>query len=131
MSIYLRAYCILKVFLFITSGFSVAAATASTAVVPCSDYEMLIINTRQCVSRCPIRCINDVCFEDGICPCEGFYETSFERGLVCALECQPGCNSAGGYCASTDLCVCPKRFVYDAVARRCRKYVLLLDRCRG
>uniref|UniRef100_A0A1A9ZNE6 EGF-like domain-containing protein n=1 Tax=Glossina pallidipes TaxID=7398 RepID=A0A1A9ZNE6_GLOPL len=69
----------------------------------CSDYEMLIANTRHCVSRCPLKCINDICFEDGVCPCENFYTTSSEKGLICSRECLPGCKEAGGYCAGPDL----------------------------
>ncbi|XP_039953706.1 wnt inhibitory factor 1 isoform X2 [Bactrocera tryoni] len=100
---------------------------------PCSDYEMLIINTRYCVSRCPIRCSNGSCFEDGVCPCADNYQTSFEKEeLVCATECLPGCHTAGGFCAAPDLCLCSQEgYYFDAVARRCRKYHSLSDRCFG
>ncbi|XP_004520826.1 wnt inhibitory factor 1 [Ceratitis capitata] len=101
---------------------------------PCSDYEMLIINTQYCVSRCPIRCVNGSCFEDDVCPCADYYQTSFKEGesLVCASECLPGCKSAGGFCAAPDLCLCSREgFHFDAVARRCREYHIFRDRCLG
>ncbi|EDW72414.1 uncharacterized protein Dwil_GK20728 [Drosophila willistoni] len=100
----------------------------------CSDYEMLIINTRQCVRRCNIVCRDGVCFEDGPCPCDNQYTTSEINGLVCAAECLPGCNRAGGYCASTDLCICKKgrKYYFDPLSQRCRRRrPKLLDMCQG
>lgn len=99
---------------------------------PCSAYEMLIVNTKQCVSRCPIRCQDDRCFEDGDCPCENSYMTSYERGLICVQDCLPGCLEAGGYCAAPDICVCKRKGSYfDPVARKCRKVSIFKDKCRG
>ncbi|XP_067633289.1 wnt inhibitory factor 1 [Eurosta solidaginis] len=100
---------------------------------PCSYYEMLIVNTRYCVSRCPIRCVNGRCFEDGVCPCADSYQAIFvQESLVCAAECLPGCQSAGGFCAAPDLCLCNRKgYYFDAVARRCREYHILSDRCFG
>ncbi|XP_030388565.1 wnt inhibitory factor 1 [Scaptodrosophila lebanonensis] len=100
----------------------------------CSPYEMLIVNTHQCVRRCHILCVDGVCFEDGPCPCAEQYMTSFMKGLVCAADCLPGCKEAGGYCAAPDLCVCRKnkRYYFDPVTRLCRRRgPHLLDRCRG
>ncbi|XP_005184341.1 epidermal growth factor-like protein [Musca domestica] len=99
---------------------------------PCSAYEMLIVNTKQCVSRCPIRCIDDNCFEDGECPCENSYMTSFENGLICAQQCLPGCIEAGGYCAGPDICVCKhKGSAFDPVTRKCWKHSIFRDKCQG
>uniref|UniRef100_A0A1I8P678 EGF-like domain-containing protein n=1 Tax=Stomoxys calcitrans TaxID=35570 RepID=A0A1I8P678_STOCA len=99
---------------------------------PCSAYEMLIVNTKQCVSRCPIRCVDDWCFEDGECPCEMSYITSFTHGLICAQSCLPGCVEAGGYCAAPDICVCKhKGSTFDPVSQKCRKNSLFRDKCRG
>uniref|UniRef100_A0ABK9MZ66 Wnt inhibitory factor 1 n=1 Tax=Glossina morsitans morsitans TaxID=37546 RepID=A0ABK9MZ66_GLOMM len=98
----------------------------------CSDYEMLIANTRHCVSRCPLKCINDICFEDGVCPCENFYTTSSEKGLICSRECLPGCKEAGGYCAGPDLCLCPrKNTFFDKLRQKCRKFSFVKDKCLG
>ncbi|KNC31121.1 hypothetical protein FF38_13938, partial [Lucilia cuprina] len=98
----------------------------------CSSYEMLIVNTKQCVSRCPIRCINEICFEDGECPCANSYITSFGDGLVCGKPCIPGCIQAGGYCAAPQRCVCTQKGSYfDPVSRKCQKYHIFKDRCGG
>ncbi|KAM7343469.1 uncharacterized protein ACRADG_010468 isoform 2-T3 [Cochliomyia hominivorax] len=98
----------------------------------CSAYEMLIVNTKQCVSRCPIRCKGDVCFEDGECPCKNSYITSFEKGLICGKICLPGCIEAGGYCASSQICVCTQKGLYfDPITRKCKKFSVLKDKCRG
>lgn len=98
----------------------------------CSAYEMLIVNTKQCVSRCPIRCMNGVCFEEGECPCENSYMTNFDIGLVCGQRCLPGCIEAGGYCAGGQVCVCPHKGSYfEPVTRRCRKFSAFRDKCRG
>lgn len=98
----------------------------------CSAYEMLIVNTKQCVSRCPIRCEKDICFEDGECPCKNSYMTSFGKGLICAQTCLPGCIQAGGYCASPQLCVCPQKGSYfDPISRKCIKYSIFKDKCAG
>lgn len=99
---------------------------------PCSAYEMLIVNTKQCVSRCPIRCQDDRCFEDGDCPCKNSYMTSVERGLICVQVCLPGCFEAGGYCAAPDICVCKRKGSYfDPVTRTCRKVSIFKDKCQG
>ncbi|XP_060657284.1 epidermal growth factor-like protein [Drosophila nasuta] len=100
----------------------------------CSEYEMLIVNTHQCVRRCNIVCVRGICFEDGPCPCDNQYQSAFEDGVACAAECVPGCLEAGGYCAGPELCICPKskHYYYDEVARRCRhRLPRLLDLCRG
>ncbi|XP_033248408.1 wnt inhibitory factor 1 [Drosophila miranda] len=100
----------------------------------CSDYEMLIVNTRQCVRRCNIVCLGGVCFEDGDCPCADQYLGANPDGLVCAAKCLPGCREAGGYCAAPDLCVCRKdrHYYFDALSRRCRhRGARLLDPCHG
>ncbi|XP_037942023.1 wnt inhibitory factor 1-like [Teleopsis dalmanni] len=100
---------------------------------PCSDYEMRIVNTKHCVARCPIRCregIRRICYEDNVCACDGFYFTSFEKGLICAAECLPGCTNAGGYCAAPNLCLCRKGFYFNEVARRCWRRIIK-DRCFG
>ncbi|XP_044571529.1 uncharacterized protein LOC6494387 isoform X2 [Drosophila ananassae] len=100
----------------------------------CSDYEMLVVNTRQCVRRCNIVCREGVCFEDGPCPCADQYQGADPDGVVCAAECLPGCQKAGGYCAAPDLCVCSKgsHYYFDALARKCRHRVArLLDPCLG
>ncbi|XP_034653728.1 wnt inhibitory factor 1 [Drosophila subobscura] len=100
----------------------------------CSDYEMLVVNTRQCVRRCNIVCQEGVCFEDGDCPCADQYLGANPDGLVCAAECLPGCREAGGYCAAPDLCVCRKdrHNYFDALSRRCRhRTARLLDPCHG
>ncbi|XP_017148604.2 wnt inhibitory factor 1 [Drosophila miranda] len=100
----------------------------------CSDYEMLIVNTRQCVRRCNIVCLGGVCFEDGVCPCADQYMGANPDGLVCAAECLPGCREAGGYCAAPDLCVCRKdrHYYFDALSRRCRhRGARLLAPCHG
>lgn len=100
----------------------------------CSEYEMLIVNTHQCVRRCNIVCQRGVCFEDGPCPCADQYQSAHRNSLVCAAECVPGCQQAGGHCAGPELCICrkSKHYYYDAVARRCRRRgPRLLDLCGG
>lgn len=100
----------------------------------CSDYEMLVVNTRQCVRRCNIVCRDGVCFEDGPCPCADQYVGADPEGLVCAAECLPGCQAAGGYCAAPDLCVCRKdrHYYFDPLSRKCRhRASRLLDPCLG
>ncbi|XP_022224539.2 wnt inhibitory factor 1 [Drosophila obscura] len=100
----------------------------------CSDYEMLIVNTQQCVRRCNIVCQEGVCFEDGDCPCANQYLGGNPDGLICAAECLPGCREAGGYCAAPDLCVCrkDKHYYFDTLSGHCRhRGARLLDPCHG
>ncbi|EDW61828.2 wnt inhibitory factor 1 [Drosophila virilis] len=98
----------------------------------CSEYEMLIVNTRQCVRRCNIVCQRGVCFEDGPCPCADQYQSAYKDGVACAAKCLPGCQEAGGHCAGPELCICrkSKHYYYDPVARRCRRRLpRLLELC--
>lgn len=100
----------------------------------CSEFEMLVVNTRQCVRRCNIVCVRGVCYEDGPCPCDNQYQSVANEGVACAAECLEGCQEAGGYCAGPELCLCrkSKSYYYDAVAKRCRRRVpRLLDLCGG
>ncbi|ALC42363.1 CG15861, partial [Drosophila busckii] len=100
----------------------------------CSDYEMLIVNTRQCVRRCHIVCLRGICFENGTCPCDHQYASSKADGVICATDCVPGCKEAGGYCAGPELCICRwhKHYYFDAVSRRCQhRSPRLLDLCGG
>uniref|UniRef100_A0A1A9X3T2 Uncharacterized protein n=1 Tax=Glossina brevipalpis TaxID=37001 RepID=A0A1A9X3T2_9MUSC len=99
----------------------------------CSDYEMLIINTQQCVSRCPLKCFNNnICFEDGPCPCDNFYIISNKSTLICNQDCLPGCKEAGGYCAGQDLCLCPrKNTFFDKLQQKCRKFSIIKNKCLG